>query len=79
MRSSRYVIGVDGGATKTEAVVANREGQPVGAGRSGCGNWEVVGEKNAADAIFDAVRQALDRAHIDLSQVRTTRTWGRWT
>jgi N-acetylglucosamine kinase-like BadF-type ATPase len=70
MRSSRYVIGVDGGATKTEAVVANREGQPVGAGRSGCGNWEVVGEKNAADTIFDAVRQALDRAHIDLSQVR---------
>src|SRR5580700_2017416 len=70
MRSSRYVIGVDGGATKTEAVVANREGQPVGAGRSGCGNWEVVGERSAADTIFDAIRQALERARVNLSQVR---------
>lgn len=67
---SNYVIGVDGGATKTEAVVANRDGQPVGAGRSGCGNWEVVGEKSAAETIYDAIRQALERAQIDLSQVR---------
>ena len=65
-----YVIGVDAGATKTEAVVANLEGHPVGAGRSGCGNWEVVGEKSAAEAIFDAIRQALERARVNLSQVR---------
>jgi N-acetylglucosamine kinase-like BadF-type ATPase len=67
---ANHVIGVDGGATKTEAVVANSEGHPVGAGRSGCGNWEVVGEKSAAEAIFDAIRQALDRARVSLSQVR---------
>ena len=67
---ANYVIGVDAGATKTEAVVANGEGHPVGAGRSGCGNWEVVGEKSAADAIFDAIRQALERGRVSLSQVR---------
>ena len=67
---ANYVIGVDAGATKTEAVVANRDGQPVGAGRSGCGNWELVGEKSAAETIFDAIRQALERASITLSQVR---------
>jgi len=65
-----YVIGVDAGATKTEAIVADHEGRPVGAGRSGCGNWEVVGEKSAAETIFDAIRQALERAHVSLSQVR---------
>jgi N-acetylglucosamine kinase-like BadF-type ATPase len=65
-----YVIGVDAGATKTEAVVANREGHPVGAGRSGCGNWEVVGERSAAETIFEAIRQALERARVSLSQVR---------
>jgi N-acetylglucosamine kinase-like BadF-type ATPase len=70
MSSTSYVIGVDGGATKTEAVVATREGRPVGAGRSGCGNWEVVGERSAAETIFAAIRQALDRAEVDLSQVR---------
>ena len=67
---TNYVIGVDAGATKTEAIVANREGHPVGAGRSGCGNWEVVGEKSAADTIYDAIRQALERARVNLSQVR---------
>jgi N-acetylglucosamine kinase-like BadF-type ATPase len=67
---ANYVIGVDAGATKTEAVVANGDGRPLGAGRSGCGNWEVVGEQTAAEAIFDAIRQALERARVSLSQVR---------
>jgi N-acetylglucosamine kinase-like BadF-type ATPase len=69
--SLSYVIGVDGGATKTEAVIANLQGQPVGAGRSGCGNWEVVGENSAAETIFAAVRQALERANVTLSEVRS--------
>lgn len=67
---ANYVIGVDAGATKTEAIVANGEGHPVGAGRSGCGNWEVVGETGAAAAIYDAIRQALVRAGVTLAQVR---------
>src|SRR4051812_2628146 len=70
LSSLRYVIGVDGGATKTEAVVANLEGRPMGAGRSGCGNWEVVGEKKAGETIFEAIRQALARANVPLSDVR---------
>src|SRR5207237_2895758 len=69
-RSVSYVIGVDGGATKTQAVVADRAGRLVGAGRSECGNWEIVGEKRAAETIFDAIQQALDQAGLKLSQVR---------
>ena len=65
-----YVIGVDGGATKTEAVVANRDGHPLGAGRSGCGNWEIVGEASAAATIYEAIHQALERAKVRLSEVR---------
>ena len=65
-----YVIGVDAGGTKTEAIVANRDGHPVGAGRSGCGNWEIVGEASAAATIFEAIAQALAQAKVDLSQVR---------
>jgi N-acetylglucosamine kinase-like BadF-type ATPase len=66
-----YVIGVDGGATKTEAVVASVYGEPLGAGRTGCGNWEIVGEQRAAQAIFDAIRQGLERARIGLPAIRT--------
>jgi N-acetylglucosamine kinase-like BadF-type ATPase len=65
-----YVIGVDGGSTKTDAVVANMEGRPLGTGRSGCANWELVGERGAAETIFDAIRRALDRAKLDLSKVQ---------
>jgi N-acetylglucosamine kinase-like BadF-type ATPase len=65
-----YVIGVDGGSTKTDAVVANLEGRPLGTGRSGCANWELVGERGAAETIFDAIRRALDRAKLDLSKVQ---------
>ena len=65
-----YVIGVDGGSTKTDAVVANLEGRPLGAGRRGCANWELVGEGGAAETIFDAIRCALDRAKADLSEVQ---------
>jgi N-acetylglucosamine kinase-like BadF-type ATPase len=68
--SLNHVIGVDGGATKTEAVVADLEGKPLGAGKSGCGNWEIVGEQSAAETIFEAMRQALGRAKVDLSTVR---------
>ncbi len=65
-----YVIGIDAGSTKTDAIVANLEGRPLGAGSSGCANWEIVGEKGAADALQDAIRRALDKAGADLTNVR---------
>jgi N-acetylglucosamine kinase-like BadF-type ATPase len=65
-----YVIGVDGGSTKTDAVVANLEGRPLGAGRRGCANWELVGAGVAAETIFDAIRCALDRVKAHLSEVQ---------
>jgi N-acetylglucosamine kinase-like BadF-type ATPase len=65
-----YVIGVDGGSTKTDAVVADLDGRPLGAGRSGCANWELVKEGGAAQTIYDAIRRALDRAKVELTTVR---------
>jgi N-acetylglucosamine kinase-like BadF-type ATPase len=65
-----YVIGVDGGSTKTDAIVADLEGRPLGAGRSGCANWELVRENGAAEAIYGAIRRALDKARVDLVSVR---------
>ena len=65
-----YVIGIDGGSTKTDAVVADLEGRPLGAGRSGCANWEIVGEGAAADAIHDAIRRAVDERKSSLRKAR---------
>jgi len=68
-----YVLGVDGGNTKTIALVATLDGEIVGAGRSGCGdiyNAPVTGTRwpdPAAAALANiefAVETALEAARV---------------
>jgi N-acetylglucosamine kinase-like BadF-type ATPase len=59
VESSALVIGVDGGATKTDAVVMSGDGRVLGGGRGGCSNWESVGLEGAAYEIGLAVTAAL--------------------
>jgi N-acetylglucosamine kinase-like BadF-type ATPase len=56
------VIGVDGGATKTDAVVMSADGRVLGSGRAGCSNWENAGLDGAVRAVELAVGDALDGA-----------------
>jgi N-acetylglucosamine kinase-like BadF-type ATPase len=53
------VIGVDGGATKTDAVVLSADGRVLGSGRAGSSNWESVGLDGAVHAVSAAVDGAL--------------------
>lgn len=53
-----YFVGVDGGATKTLAVVGDRSGRVLGAGLSGPSNYQIVGLEFAMESIKDAIRQA---------------------
>jgi N-acetylglucosamine kinase-like BadF-type ATPase len=53
------VIGVDGGATKTDAVVLSAAGRVLGSGRAGCSNWENAGLDGAIAAVAAAVDEAL--------------------
>ena len=54
-----YVLGVDGGNTKTIALVARLDGTIVGAGRGGCG--DIYGARSATGALT-AVEGAIDAA-----------------
>ena len=56
------VLGVDGGATKTHAVVADTTGRVLGAGHGGSSNWEDIGLFPAGRVLHDAVAAALSRA-----------------
>src|SRR2546427_6178675 len=58
------VLGVDGGGTKTHAIVADAEGQVLGFGVQGPSNWEEVGLARAADALQRAAAIALAEAHL---------------
>jgi N-acetylglucosamine kinase-like BadF-type ATPase len=63
----RVVLGIDAGASKTHAVLADEEGHVLGVGLAGCGNWESVGLAGA-QATFEA---ALEAALRDAGLVRS--------
>ncbi|HVF42428.1 MAG TPA: BadF/BadG/BcrA/BcrD ATPase family protein [Pyrinomonadaceae bacterium] len=56
-----YVLGVDGGGTKTRAVVADSRGEVIGHGHAGPSNPLRVGVSESAAA----VREAVERACLD--------------
>ncbi|HVF45467.1 MAG TPA: BadF/BadG/BcrA/BcrD ATPase family protein, partial [Pyrinomonadaceae bacterium] len=56
-----YVLGVDGGGTKTRAVVADSRGEIIGHGRAGPSNPLRVGVSDSTAA----VREAVERACLD--------------
>jgi len=63
------VLGIDGGGTKTHAVVADAGGTVVGFATSGPANWEVVGLRGAGESLREAVRRALQAAGADTPDV----------
>jgi N-acetylglucosamine kinase-like BadF-type ATPase len=75
----QYVLGVDGGNTKTIAVVAALDGTILGAGRGGCGDiynaapgteWPEPAAAAVANIEY-AVVSALQAAHVDASDLVT--------
>lgn len=65
----RYFLGVDVGATKTHALVADETGNVVGFGEAGAGNHEVVGYPGLRSALAGSVSQALQLGGLSPSQV----------
>lgn len=53
-----YIIGVDGGGTKTEAVAYDMDGNKISEGRAGFGNL-LINEKQATANIIQAIEQSM--------------------
>ena len=64
LKAYRYVIGVDGGATKTVALIGSENGKILGRGESGPSNYHNIGTGAASIAVREAVRQAKKRAGV---------------
>lgn len=58
----QYIVGVDGGGTKTRAVLADATGKVVGKGLGGPSNYQTIGLEKACDAIVTAVGDAMESA-----------------
>ncbi len=65
----RYVMGIDGGATKTLAAVLDLEDRVVYLDQSGPSNEDAVGAKAAVGALLHAADRALSRAGVDDSRL----------
>ncbi|NPV06947.1 MAG: ATPase [Anaerolineae bacterium] len=63
-RSPVYVVGVDGGTSKTIALVADGAGRILGAGRSGNSNWSGPDVEKPMSVVVAAVREALQQAGV---------------
>jgi N-acetylglucosamine kinase-like BadF-type ATPase len=58
------VLALDGGASKTDAVLLSRHGDVLGHARAGPSNHQMVGLDAALDAVGGAIAAAFDDAHI---------------
>ena len=59
-----FVVGVDGGTTKTIALVADEQGHVLGAGRGGNSNWTGPDVEKPMRVVVATVREALDQAGL---------------
>jgi N-acetylglucosamine kinase-like BadF-type ATPase len=59
-----HVLGVDGGASGTRCVIAHASGELLGRGTGGPSNPITVGVKAAADAITEAVNEAIENCGV---------------
>ncbi|HHY98901.1 MAG TPA: ATPase [Firmicutes bacterium] len=59
-----FVLGVDGGGTKTYAVVADENGTILSLGKGGPSNHQSIGVEKATEEIAKAIQEALDGARL---------------
>ena len=59
-----YMVGVDGGGSKTHALILDRHGRALGFGLAGCGNHQVHGLGPAMAEIERAVKSAIEQSRI---------------
>jgi N-acetylglucosamine kinase-like BadF-type ATPase len=66
---TRYFLGIDIGATKCHALVANDNGEVLGFGETGPGNWETVGWERTRQVFHEITDMALESAKISKNQI----------
>jgi glucosamine kinase len=71
LTGGRYVMGIDGGATKTLAAVLDLDEQAVHLAEGGPSNEDAVGPRSAVNALLETAEQALERAAVEQQQLAT--------
>jgi len=68
-QTARYLLGIDTGTSKTHALIADIDGNVVGFGESGSGNYEVAGLEGMISSLQQATDTALATGQINKNQI----------
>src|SRR5205823_4136157 len=68
-RMTSYFLGIDIGATKTDALIADDTGRALGLVRVGPGNHQTVGYDGMASTLRDAIVQVLSMAAVPIDRI----------
>jgi N-acetylglucosamine kinase-like BadF-type ATPase len=69
MNQSEYIVGVDGGGTKTRAVIAKMDGVILAEHIGGPSNMQVLGIEKTVLTILQLIRECCESAACDFSQL----------
>jgi N-acetylglucosamine kinase-like BadF-type ATPase len=69
MNANRFVIGMDGGGTKTAAIIAALDGTIIAEHVAGPSNFQMIGVETAAQTIFLLICECCRSAHCTPAQV----------
>jgi N-acetylglucosamine kinase-like BadF-type ATPase len=69
-RDMQTILGIDGGATRTDAILSDEEGHILGRGVGGPSNYNVVGIEAAKASLKQAIEGALSDAQQDVQEVK---------
>jgi N-acetylglucosamine kinase-like BadF-type ATPase len=67
-----YVVGIDGGGTKTHAVIADGEGNVLAEYTAGPSNFQIIGVPKTARVIFGLIKQCAASAACGMDQIHST-------
>lgn len=64
-----YVIGVDGGGTKTTAILGSKKGELLAKREAGPSNYQVIGRENFKKLIISLIDNLIKDSHIKKSEI----------
>ena len=67
--ADRYLLGIDGGGTRTRAVLATTNGKVLGYGEGGSGNYRIAGLRTAKESLRAAINGAFAAANLSVQDV----------
>ncbi len=69
MKHEKYIIGMDGGGTKTHAVITDQKGMIRAEHVSGPSNFQIIGVEKAAETIFSLIEMCCDSVDCRISDI----------